>query len=78
MIRLRMAGHRRVAADLLRQVAAAVMGVGQDGLMAGSGGSAALPVIDVGPLAGGAVGCGAGGVWPSRSRRPAASAASST
>ncbi len=30
------------------------MGIGQNGFMAGSGGSAALPVIDVGPLAGGA------------------------
>ena len=28
------------------------MGIGQDGLMPGSGGSAVLPVIDVGPLAG--------------------------
>ena len=30
------------------------MGIGQNEFMAGSGGSAALPVIDVGPLAGGA------------------------
>jgi isopenicillin N synthase-like dioxygenase len=29
------------------------MGIGQDGLMSGSVGSAALPVVDVGPLAGG-------------------------
>src|SRR5215475_5760852 len=32
--------------------AAAAMGIGQDGLMPGSGSSAVLPVIDVGPLVG--------------------------
>jgi isopenicillin N synthase-like dioxygenase len=37
---------------LVDRVAAAAMGIGQDGLMPGSGGSAVLPVIDVGSLIG--------------------------
>ncbi len=38
------------------------MGIGQNEFMAGSGGSAALPVIDVGPLAGGAAAAAAAAV----------------